>query len=143
MRENKISKQGKNHNIKTRNVKDSDHQTGEIPKRFKLRLVFSYLLLRECRIGFPKTFFHYKIVREGETLPHEGKVVVFGVLFPKKFKKCFSQSGALPNSNFPTLPIPHSLILRKNHAPISFSCVDIVGFGFLIKIAILRQCLAF
>ena len=45
---------------------------------------FSSLLLLEFRIGFPKTFFHSKIVREGETLPHEGQLVIFGVLFPKK-----------------------------------------------------------
>ena len=71
-------------------------------------------LLRECLIGFPKMFFHCKILREGETLPHEGKVVVFGVFLPKKFKKCFSQSGAFLNSNFPT---PSSLgkIMPPSH----------------------------
>ena len=132
MRKKKISKQGKNHNTKTRNVKDSDYRIGEIPLRFKLRIIFASFLFGECRIGFPKPFCSIQIVREGETLPHEGKVVVFGVFFPKKLKKkrIFSQSGALPNSNFPNLPIPHSLILRKNHAPISFSCIDIAGCGF-------------
>ena len=51
--------------------------------------------------------------------------------YPRNSKKRFSQSGALPNSNFPTLPIPHSLILGKtNLALISFSCVDIADYGF-------------
>ena len=44
---------------------------------------------------------------------------------------CSSQFEFLP-----TLPIPHSIILRKNHAPISFSCVDIDDWGFLIKLHI-------
>ena len=69
---------------KTKNVKDSDHQTGEIRERFRLRIIFACLLLSECRIGFPKTFFHSKIVKEGETLPHEGKVAIFGVFLPNK-----------------------------------------------------------
>ena len=69
---------------KTKNVKDSDRQTREIHERFSLRIIFGCLLLHECRIGFPKTFFHSKIVREDETLLHEGKVPIFGVFFPKK-----------------------------------------------------------
>ena len=69
---------------KTKNVKDSIRWIGEICEKIRLRIVFSFLLLRECRIGFPKTFFPYKIVREDEMLSHEGNVLIFGVFFPKK-----------------------------------------------------------
>ena len=133
MRENKIAEQGKNHNTKTKNVKDSDRRTGEIPERFRIIMVLLSCYYVNAQLGLQKHFCSIQIMREGETLPHEEKVTIFGDFLPKKFKKCFSQSGALPNSNFPSLPIPHSLILRKNHAPISFSCVDIARCGFLIK----------
>ena len=39
MRENKIAEQGKNHNTKTKNVKDSDHRIEEILERFRLKMV--------------------------------------------------------------------------------------------------------
>ena len=117
---------------KTRNVKDSDRQTREICERFRLKKhFFACLLLRQCLIGFPKMFCSIQNMREGETLLHEGEVAVFGVLLPKKFEKHFFSNWCSAQFKFlPTLPIPHSLILRKNHAPISFSCVDIADFGF-------------
>ena len=70
-------------------MKDPYHRIEEIHERFRLRIIFACLLLRECSIAFPKIISPFPIVREGETLPHEGKVAVFGVFFPKKFKKTF------------------------------------------------------
>ena len=125
----------KNHNTKTKTWRIQIVGKGKFQKGSDLELFFLTGCYVNVQLGFQKKIVQSKIVREGETLLHEGKVVVFGVSLPKKFKKCFSQSEALPNWNFPTLPIPHSLILRKNHAPISFSCVDIADCGFLIKIA--------
>ena len=82
---------------------------------------------------------------EGEvkTLLHQGKANVFGVFFPKKIKKMFLLKWCSSHFKFlPTLQIP-PLILRKNHAAISFCCVDIAGYRFLIKIENLTWCPTF
>ena len=97
---------------------------------FRLRNVFVFLWIRECKIGFPKTFLHSKIVREGETLPHEGKVAVFVFSYPRNSKNVFPKVGLCPIRISTLFQSPHSLNLSKNQSPISFSCVDIACCGF-------------
>ena len=94
---------------------------------FRLIIVFACCLLHECRIGFPKMFFHSKSWGKVKRC-HMREKWTFS---SRKFKKRFSRNGVLPILNFH--PIPHSIILRKNHVPVSFSCVDIVSCRFLIK----------
>ena len=69
---------------KTKNVKDSDRRTGEIPERFRIRMVLHSFCCVNAQLGFQKRFCSIQIMREGETLQHEGEVAIFGVFFPKK-----------------------------------------------------------
>ena len=88
------------HTRKTKTWKGTDRLTGENRDGSDLE----QFLLASCyvniQIEFPKMFCSFQFVRGAETLSHEGKVAIFGVFLPKKFKKRFSRIGALPNSNF-------------------------------------------